>query len=502
MPNKLAIGGGIAAGADAFVKSFMAARGMEFQKKQQQNQVAIQALLSQLQDENTPLNKHGQIVDEIQRLANGGKPVKEDERLSLHLGLTPDSPLMQQDVATGETAKQTYNPNPQNQNPDSSITNPTNVGQLNQMAGNAPEMAIKDVNVTKKRGELTPFDMKQIQNRFNQKDEETRQTHLAQVQADIQEKSYKALGFQRIDDGKDVDGNRYTILQNPAGEIKVINLNTGKQTSTLPKDYTSTRELISQNRASTLPASVKVYEEDFLNKTNPETGTNYTPTEAHIAAVAKYADYVESQGTARTLGNIQTGQNVGTLPPSPKMQSEEDKQKESEVNGILDKWRNAYADYTEVSTNLSALQQQKDAAFEAKDEAQKEWNTFHAQEYDPSDKDQVAEGQRVNKNLEQKRKEANELQSKFDSLVAKGTRAKGEMTAISKQAKASKYQNEFNINQQGDVYLLDRNNFGGVDNKQNENEDPKVRSYADTYFNGDYQKALDFINKDSRNKKR
>jgi hypothetical protein len=399
-------------------------------------------------------------LDEIQRLANGGKPVKDDERLSLHLGLTPDSPLMQQDVDTGQTQQKT-------------IGGDVNAGILNQPS---PTMTY-DAPVTKKRGELTPFDMKQIQNRFNQKDEEARQIHLARVQADIQEKSYKALGFQRIDDGKDGDGNRYTILQNPAGEVKVINLNNGKQTTTLPKDFTSTRELISQNRASSLPASVKVYEEDFLNKINPETGVNYTPTEAHIAAVAKYSDYIESQGTARTLSNTQIGQNIGTLPPSPKMQSEEDSKKETEVNGILDKYRNAYADYTQVASLLPSLTQQKNAAQAAREEAQVAYNQAHAKEYDATDKDQVAEIERINRNLEDKNKEYNELQTKFDGVVAKGTRAKSEMTQIANQAKNSRYANEFNLNRQGDIYLLDRNKFGGgnsssSDNNSN-NEDPK-----------------------------
>jgi hypothetical protein len=397
---------------------------------------------------------------------------------------------MQQDIPTGETKRQTYNPNPQNQNPDSTITNPTNIGQVNQMMGNAPEMATKDVNITKKRGELTPFDFKQIQNRFANKSEEERQVRLIKAQADIQEQSYKRLGFDLADSGKDGQGNRFLIFVNKAGERRITNLNSGKEVNSLPQDYVSTKELIASSRNSGLPASVKVYEEDFLNRVNPETGVNYTPTEAHVAAVAKYSDYIESQGAARTLGNTQIGQNIGTLPPSPKMQSEEDSKKESEVNGILDKYRNAYADYTEVSSNLPALQQQKDAAFEAKDLAQKEWNAFHAQEYDVSDKDQVAEGQRVNKNLEDKRKEANELQSKFDALVAKGTRAKGEMTAISKEAKSSRYANEFNITQQGDIYLLDRNNFGNNDNTQTPDNSSATRNATNLLANPKVQAKI------------
>jgi anti-sigma factor ChrR (cupin superfamily) len=437
--NRLNIANGIALGAENFVKSFQAASNANYVKRQQKNQVAIEALLHQLNDENTPNSKRATLLDEIQRLANNGKSVKDEDKLSIHLGLTPDSPFMQEEVDTGQTQQKT-------------IGGETNPQVLNEPA---PTMNY-DEKVTKKRGDLSPFDMKEIHNRFAQKDEEARQERIIKVQSDAAEKSYRNLGYEPIDRGKDAQGNRFLVSQNKANDVKIINLNTMQEVKSLPQDFVSERENIASNRASSLPASVRVYEEDYRNKIDPETGTNYTPEVAHKLAVQKYSDYLETQGTARNLQNTKTNQEVtGTSPIQPAQQILNDRADNQQVESILSDYRKANNEWIKTGQQVKSIQEQKDKLFAdlklAESKYQSALDAADGDETDDNVKLALSERDRI-RNL------AYTAQGKFVEADSDNRAAYNAMNRLALDAKKSPYANKLQIKQDesNGAWFIDR----------------------------------------------
>jgi hypothetical protein len=211
MPNKgLSIGHAVARGGKSFLDSFIRTKQMEQQEKLQKNAFVIDVLMGQLRDENIPYDQRAKILDSIPQLVGA----KLDRPLSQMLQLDK---FNEQIVKTKEATSGT---------PDTFGTKDTSSGIAITRKGTQGTEA-----EFQRQGELTPAIIKRkLALELKRADDEgdtEKAKKIAQIQFDLNEKSYKANGFKITSEGTDENGEYVQILTNNSGEQKVNRLPEG-----------------------------------------------------------------------------------------------------------------------------------------------------------------------------------------------------------------------------------------------------------------------------------
>jgi hypothetical protein len=359
---KLALGAGIAQGAQSFVNGFMQARQYENQQKMMKHQIIIQALQQQLQDDNIPYSQRARILDSIPGLLG----VKMDTPLSQQMGLHD---LLDEEVETQNEIPST----PEVKGtPASTVTDPkaTEAG----LADTIGQEATQDVpagigrdKVAVKFGDLSPTKYKQLLVNHQQDVDSERALEQyrrkAEIDLKLQDDTLKAQGYtQVLSKGIDTNTGQYSIVRaNANGDVKL---------ATMPKGFVPLEVMVAQTKGSMsqLPASVRAYKAYFESQKNPITGENYTEDEAQTKALEYYKQngdvmfgLTKAQKEATTQGTVlsNTGQK-------PRTQAEVEADKDRDENradrqatqldtqyGIL---RDSDTQLTSVNTNLSSAE--------------------------------------------------------------------------------------------------------------------------------------------------
>lgn len=290
MGNGLAIGAGIAKGAENFVNSYMQATQYENQQKMMKHQVILSALYKNLDDENLPYTERARIFDAIPGLMG----IKLDAPLSHMMGLHD---LLDKDVETGPTKVATPTTGksgqvstnaieaPEVQSPDGSsvsmgVSDPGNtLNSTITQRGTEAETA-----KTEKFGDLSPARYKQLITTRQQSIDSEKQLEnyrrKAEIDFELQQQSYKAQGYTRVvTEGFNTNGEYVVLMANASNDIKEVKM---------PKGFQPTKILAKSGTG--LPPAIRVYTDYFQNQKNPLTGENFTPQEAHDEAVKLYKE--------------------------------------------------------------------------------------------------------------------------------------------------------------------------------------------------------------------
>lgn len=313
---KLAIGAGIARGAQSFVNSFMQARQYENQQKMMKHQVILQALYRQLEDDTLPYSQRAKLIDSIPGLIGVNSPVPLSQQFGLHDLLDDDVEVEEGKPAIAGTKGQEA----------STITDPNATASgLADTIGQQATQDTADIPATGptivKMGDLSPARYKQLlKNRQDESDtnrETEKAKRIAEINFDLQQKSYKAQGYTKeLARGVDTNTGEYRVLlSNSEGDVKVAKM---------PKGFIPLEVLVAQTRGqnSALPASVRALTTYYESQPNPLTGQNYTSEEARVEALRVYkerGDIFAGLGEAQKKETLTRTKQItsGTQPPSP-----------------------------------------------------------------------------------------------------------------------------------------------------------------------------------------
>lgn len=313
---KLTIGAGIAKGAQAFVQSFQQAKQYENQEKMQKNSIILQALFSQLQDDNIPYAKRAAIIDSIPGLIGAKINIPLSQQFGLHDMLDDDVTIEE-----GKPAINAKEGTSASTITDSNAIKEGLAGTISQQATQSTEEVSAIAAKTLKFGDMSPARYKQLikeqQDTADTQRELEKAQRIAEINFDLQERSWKAQGYTKeVARGVDSKTGRYRVLlANSDGDVKPIDM---------PEGFIPLEVAVAQakGQSSAMPAPVRVYKAAFETKINPVTGVNYTPEEAQEAAVNLYKQYAEAsmglkalEGQERLIGARQ--KNTGTQPEQP-----------------------------------------------------------------------------------------------------------------------------------------------------------------------------------------
>jgi hypothetical protein len=214
---KLEIGNAIAKGAESFLKGYMQGKQLELQEKQLKNREQFQLLEYLMNDETAPAKVRADALDAFHKLIDPKAIVP----LSQQTGLRD---LLDEDVET--EPENSYNSDSDQDGVDDTV---------NVQAAR-----------TKKRGDLSPSEFKSLnlrkQNALSQEDEFKRQERLAKLNFELQERSFRANGYNKVvAEGTDANGIYSLILANASGDTKQISM---------PEGFKPTKVTIAEQRAN------------------------------------------------------------------------------------------------------------------------------------------------------------------------------------------------------------------------------------------------------------
>lgn len=222
----LGIGLGIKRGTNSFLQNFYQAKQFEMQDKQQKNGVILQALMSQLSDDNIPLFERARILDAIPNLVGAKLDRPLSETLNLHkyneqLVEDPNQPAQIGQAATkGDVLS-------------SDTTGSPNEGQTLPMRGQA---ATQDVPAGQtERGNLNPNQLKMMlvraQNKAADEGDVTKQLKILEGSYKLQNQIFGKGGYtERLPFTFDEDKNLIARWRRPSdNDIRTVNL--GKSTT-------------------------------------------------------------------------------------------------------------------------------------------------------------------------------------------------------------------------------------------------------------------------------
>lgn len=476
MPNGKAVGiaQGIKDASDNFLRTFFAVKGMKREQKDEENQLTLQALQYQLGDENIPLRQKAKILDEIQRIAQGGKI--KGNRLSDMMG---GDELFEQEIETGETktTKKVYNPNdalgikPQPED-SSSIENPISREISQGMGGELPpEMSIREQteNVKRKRGDLSSLELKEINKRKSEgiDDERTikRAERIARIQADIELKSAiekdKQLGFDKPvfsgiaeEDYKTPEGTEIS-----KGDFIVVSQNNQGDTRTTNLGKVKSEKLLKQSQSG-LSASVRNLKAYWSNQIDPETGEIYTTEKAEEKALEDFKQGFSITAEGRKLSNQKTEQSVtGTTPPTPEQVNTNKEQEEKIVSDTLREYRKLNAAWNASGRVVAATQKEKEKADELRKAAATNLNKLLEKEYDSTDEDQVKEINAAKAEYNRLNDDFQRVNDKFNNAVKENEGAFVEMNSMAEDLQQSPNKDKFIIEKDSSngAYFIKRN---------------------------------------------
>lgn len=488
---------GLNAAVDGFLESFYAARRFKQESKDKENAITLQALQYQLQDETMPMAQRAKILDEIQRVAQGGK--LKGPKFSDMLDLESLEKIGEQ--------KQTKENPAQVQNGIARGISQEMNGELPPEMLGAPASERPIVPIMKKRGELSPFQLKQIQKEGLEGAEDERAIRRAKRIAEIQEevklqadiKRENELGFKVVDRYYDKDNNYHLVYANGKGEQKDNNLGQVTSEKFRIAGGKSDRPSSVVNNLKLMYQSQGFSEEEALDKALEDYGKGF------------------KTGQATKEENLKRTENInrGTTPRTPEQIKKDQEDDDKLIRETLDANRKDTADFNATFQTVKTLEQQKNAAYDARDKAQAELKKLLDQGYNQSD-DNVSAAQRV---FEARNNEAIKLQREFDAAVAANEEAFSRMNSRAEDLLMSPHKDKFIIEKnKAGAWKIKRNpNYkpnssisstsenadfsapenatGPITNKDvaiisAQGEDPAVREYANRYFRGDYQKAL------------
>lgn len=297
MPNGLGVGAGIAKGAEAFVNNFMRAKQLEHDEKQQKNAFVVQLLTRQLEDENLPYYERAKILDSIPKLL-GIKNM--DRNLSEMFGLDKFNKEIVQDpnqpAIKGVEAKaaSTYI--------DPSTANTELAGGINVRG----TQGTQDVAAgTTQQGNLSPAQIKRkLSIEYKKAEDEgdiKKAERIAQINFDLQERSYKANGYKITSEGITDQGEYAQVLTNNSGDTKV---------NRLPKGFKPTKLLIAEANINKPSVFIKEREDYWESQ-------GFSPDKANIKALADANERfkLSQKGKEAYVTSVEQG-NAGTRPPT------------------------------------------------------------------------------------------------------------------------------------------------------------------------------------------
>jgi hypothetical protein len=286
----LAVGAGIARGADAFLQSYLGAKRLEQEEKLQKNAFVIKVLTQQLEDENLPYYERAKILDSIPPLIGA----KLDRPLSQMMGMdnldqeTPDPEHLGKEPTT------VYDPAAEDAGLASSVT----------LKGTEPQLI--------RKGDLTPALIKKklLLETSKAKDQQDieKQSKLFEINYRLQREILGKGGYNtKIFEGYDDDGNFLLKFMNPDGDV--ITKNLGKVDPSVIRKAEITANA-PKGRLGQLTQAQKIVGE---YETNPSSHSKdeYTAAKALLDDFEKTGQLKEAQTRRITQGV------AGTQPVTP-----------------------------------------------------------------------------------------------------------------------------------------------------------------------------------------
>lgn len=490
----LGIGQGLQDGVDSFLRSFYAAKQFKQQQKDRENDISLAALRTMLADETLPMDAHAQILDEIQRLAQGGK-IKGPKFSSM---IDLESLMKVREEQKKEDSNRI-------QNEDARKISQDMGGELPPEMAGAYERPNEDT--MKRRGSLSAFQIKQAQRQQVEgiEDERTinRAKKIAEIEAQVKYaaaiRTDKTLGFnkpifagvaeedQTTPDGVKVSkGDFISVSENDQGDRRTTNL--GKVKS----------ERLLRDSGYKPSAFVKNKQAYYISK-------GKTEKEAMDLALEDFDRVSDVTQQGKEAGVRRTEDvNTGATPRTPEQVAKDAEEDDKFIRDTLKEHRQLLGVWKSTFQDVKTKQAQKDEAYRAKDKAKAELDALLNEGYSAKD-DQVKAKQVI---YEARNNEAIKLQQEFDASVKANESAYTEINGLAKDLTNSPHKDKFILrtNEAG-LWDIQRNpnykklgaNEKIVNSKEpviistshaEGEENPTVRAYANKYFKGDYAAAL------------
>jgi hypothetical protein len=315
MPSgtKTGIGIGVGQGVTNFINAYYQGKAFEEEEKRNKYAPILQMILSQVQDDDIPFNQRAELIDSVPDLLG----IKLPTRLSKQLGLDKMNQMM---VDTGQKSEE--------QLPSIDINHYLNKeGEVQSQSEVIQEGRLSEP-ILKKRGELTPRELKSIYNQreleLKNKAELAQQKELIKLrnEADIEE--LKTKGFKELGNFFDKDKNRwFTAFGNPiTGDEKRLYY---------PENATPEKVITKQISGGGLTGKYKMLaqaEEDVSNyeKNGDKSGVS---TGRYLAAKRVLDADTSGQDVREALTSYYSTRNEGDLPIQPAQKESIDLQKKT-----------------------------------------------------------------------------------------------------------------------------------------------------------------------------
>lgn len=359
---KLALGAGIARGAQAFVQSFTQAKQYADQQEMHKHDIILQAIYSQLQDDNLPYSQRAQLIDSIAPLLKLKLDIPLSHQMGLHQLLDNDVTTQEGSLSTTQNPDTTIQGTVKGQNVQGDINTGAVSDNPSDLTTSITQKGTKSIQYTptktEKFGDLSPARYKQLivqrQKNLDDASELQRQEHLLRIQQTLHDESAAKAGWDKNGDWF-LDSNTGEWVQN------YYNPQTGQSRQQRIKDVVPLSVIQAKMRGQNLPGPARVYATFFETQKNPATGVNYTPEEAQAKAAehyTKYADVVAGLKAAQAKETLKSTEQrtSGTTPESP---HEAATRQDSEENRKVQReqiWNTMDSAASEAEGNITGLQ--------------------------------------------------------------------------------------------------------------------------------------------------
>lgn len=454
---------GLSSGVDNFLNSYLSVKRMQSEEKFKKIQPMLDEVKNIIHDPDTPLNSRISAAKTLPALLGLKDSSAFDEiikSLEAHsqeqVETTPGTPT---EISTGN-AQSVGDPNAI----DGSLSTPTTPNVSLETKKKIPAQY-------KTRGQMSAnelIQLRQSQQLQTRSDIDfQRQKELLDYQANLAKGNLKATGYNRIvesqatEDGVKVDTDG-TKVNYKKGDYLVTGINSAMENKTTNLGTTKSIKEVVANQSKNKPSAVMAnLEAGYLNQVNPATGVNYTEEEASAEAAKKFAENYQAGIDYRKLGTTQkTQQTTGNVPIQPAQTADDVRANEQihlQLQSNLDK---ANADL------ISSGRKSRDSTNEA--------HAFYLNNIKPLENRDDLDDDQI-KQLARDRSEYQRLKTIADNAVA--DHAGNERALKDAQNKLQTHQATSTNSTSGKTVNWSKT---------------KMKTYADKYFSGDQNKAIEY----------
>lgn len=414
----LAVGSGIAKGADAFVQNFMQARRMAHEEKLQKNMNIVNIIMGQLHDENIPYDERAKILDTIPQLLGVDKDMERP--LSSMMGLDkfnaktiddPNKPAaipnsLQEDPNANGSPKIIGDPNAT----DGSISTTSQAATSYNVKGTQAQQI--------RQGSLSPAQIKlglqRAQNKAIDDNDVDKQTKILTLNYTLQKNILNKGGYNKeVFRGyrTKTDGTKdYVVTLTNGEDERTINLGNVTPDAIEKANITAKGGGLKGKLGQLTSAQTTVQEYE----TDPN-----SHTKAEYDAAKSLVDDFEKTGKLKDATTVSLGQKIGgTAPPTPEQTRDNIAQRQKQVTDLQINRDNikaqsitASAEAKQMADQLHSMWENEVAPLQKQIDAKKA-----AGEDDPSS---YPEYKDLKQEYDKKVREYNALKIKADAAVSK-----------------------------------------------------------------------------------